>query len=99
MFFKQKTIRLKGKAYTEFRAKVFEKYGGKCQKCRCKAPLYDQDGQFSWKTCGHVSHIKGRGAGGGDVMENVKWLCPKCHLQGEHGLNFGSNKDTGELWG
>ena len=87
-FFKEKTVRLEGKAYTKFREEVFIKFGGICQKCKKFFPLRDNSGQFDFFNCGHVSHIKGVGAGGGDVIENVKWKCYPCHIKKEHGLKF-----------
>ena len=34
----------------------------------------------------HVHHIKSRGAGGGDVPENLISLCPECHAEVHAGL-------------
>jgi len=89
-FFKKNPVRLSGRKYTEFRQKVFEKYAGICQVCFNYAPIRDHDGQFSFKTCGHVSHIKGVGSGGSDTIDNVTWKCYDCHIIGEHGLKFNS---------
>lgn len=79
---KPKRVRLKGKAYTEFRKAVYEREQGICQGCRQYAPLL-WGGVFNEYRCGHVSHKKSRGAGGGDTMDNVKWLCFDCH-RAEH---------------
>jgi len=32
----------------------------------------------------HMAHIQGRGAGGGDVLENVYTKCMDCHMGLEH---------------
>ena len=83
MFPKKKAIRLKGKAYTLFRKAVYERARGMCDECGLPAPLLD-DGRFNVFTCGHVAHIRSRGAGGGDTLDNVKWKCWECHLVLEH---------------
>ena len=85
---KRKRIKLKGKAKTEFRKQVFEKYSGTCQSCGRFAPLYDRDGVFDVFLCGHVSHIKSTGSGGEDIFSNVKWECYNCHINGKHGLKW-----------
>lgn len=96
MFFKNKTIRLYGKERSELRKKVFERDKGKCQECGCSAPLYDVDNQFDRIHCGHMCHIKSTGAGGEDTLENVRWLCSKCHGK-EHGTRFTKNVDFMEI--
>lgn len=82
---KKKAVRLKGKAYSAFRKEVYERENGVCQECETYAPLFDVYGQFNEFTCGHVSHIKSRGSGGSDTLDNVKWKCFKCHNIKEHG--------------
>jgi len=77
-------VRLKGKAYAEFRRQVYEDCLGKCAECGQYAPL-GISGLFDLRLCGHVAHIKSHGSGGGDTIDNVRWLCAKCHLEGEHG--------------
>lgn len=81
---KPETTRLKGLKYKAFREQVFQHYEGICAECGDFAPLYDYEGVFDIWVCGHVAHIKSRGAGGGDVIENVRWKCPSCHLNKEH---------------
>jgi len=71
---KPKTIRLKGKALENLRREVFERDRGFCQQCGV---------WVSWKD-GHMAHIKSRGAGGEDAMENTVWKCPYCHIFLEH---------------
>lgn len=84
---KPKTIRLKGKAYTEFRKSVHDRAGGECEQCGRHAPLL-VDGRFHPIYCGHVSHKKSIGAGGNDILDNVCWHCPKCHGM-HHGPRWG----------
>lgn len=74
-FPKPKRIRLKGKAMEALRVEVFARDKGICQNC----------GKYvSWYN-GHLTHIKSRGAGGDDSMENCLWKCPDCHIRIEHG--------------
>ena len=89
---KPKTTRLKGKGKTEFRKKVFNRSSGFCEDCGVYAPLLDNDGLFDVFMCGHVSHIKSYGAGGGDTLDNVKWKCYNCHINKEHGPKFSKLK-------
>jgi len=89
---KEKPIRLKGKAYTEFRKKVFGRAFGNCETCKGHAPLLWY-GVFNEITCGHVHHVKSRGAGGEDVLsEDVVWLCYNCHLK-THGPKWSKKND------
>lgn len=86
---KPKTIRLKGAAYKELRRQAWERAGGLCEKCGNPAPLYNSQGWFDIFECGHLCHIKSRGAGGGDTLCNVTWGCYSCHIDGEHGPRWG----------
>lgn len=81
---KPHTIRLKGKAYEKFRLEVWKRAGGRCEICGAWSPLRDRDGVFDVFTSGHISHIKSRGSGGSDTLDNVKWSCFKCHSK-HHG--------------
>ena len=90
-FHKTKPIRLKGKAYQEFRGQVYDATEGFCEDCGVWAPLLDSDGVFDVFTCGHISHIKSRGAGGGDTLDNAKWKCFNCHIVKEH-IKGGKNE-------
>ena len=82
---KPKTIRLKGKAYTKFRLEVYEREEGLCQDCGVFVPALI-DGRFDEFLCGHVAHIKSRGACGGDTHDNVKWKCFKHHRREHDGI-------------
>jgi len=77
---KPKTIRLEGQAYTAFRKEVCDRAHSRCEICGKYAPLLI-DGYFDLYGCGHVSHIKSRGAGGSDTLDNVKWSCSDCHYK------------------
>ena len=79
--------RLTGKAKTELRRQVYERDRGRCQGCGIFVPISDQDGNFNLWTCGHRAHIKSKGSGGDDSLENSRWLCYTCHIDngGEHG--------------
>jgi 5-methylcytosine-specific restriction endonuclease McrA len=79
---KPKTVRLKGKAYTQFRIDLYNFYNGRCVDCDRWVPLYD-NGYFDPFICAHVSHIKSRGAGGGDTFDNCTIKCFECHRK-EH---------------
>jgi len=86
---KQIPLRLKGKAKTEFRKKVYAEKGPACNNCGGYAPLYVEDysGRETYieGRCGEVSHIKSTGSGGPDTMENVGWECWPCHRIEKHG--------------
>ncbi len=83
-FPKPHSIRLHGKAYANFRRQVAKRAGYHCEECGRFAPVLDWDGVFDVFTCGHVSHKKSRGAGGGDTLENSMWKCYECHIGLEH---------------
>ena len=88
---KTTAVRLKGKAKTAFRRQVYEHFRGICQACGTFAPLRDAEGQMDVFSTGHIAHLKSRGAGGSDILENVTWKCPVCHLQKEHGLKWSAS--------
>ena len=92
---KTKPVRYKGTARTKFRRKIGKNAHEICQSCGCWAPLYLADGTFDLFSCGHLSHLKGYGAGGGDVPENVKWQCYKCHIELKHSLRWTGKKEAG----
>ena len=63
-------IRLKGVDLARLRRACFERDVWACVRCG--------DG-ISWVS-GHMAHIKSRGAGGSDVLENIRTLCAECHM-------------------
>lgn len=81
---KKKRTELKGKAYSNLRKALYDRAGGRCENPECKnkgkpLPLFDSEGQFDIFSCGHVSHIKSKGAGGDDSMENCLYECFSCN--------------------
>lgn len=82
---KPKTTRLKGKKLRALRQACYDRAGGCCEECGAPTPW--SGGVF---TRGHMAHIKSRGSGGSDTIENIRWLCPQCHVGdgGEHGLRW-----------
>ena len=86
---KNKPIRLKGKAYSDLRYAVWLRDGGRCQMCCAYVRLNLPNGGYDVFSCAHLAHIKSRGSGGADTMENTRILCPECHLNRDHGTRFG----------
>ena len=86
---KNKPVRLKGKKKAEFKARVYKRDGGKCQDPKCDTPDRVLPRSGSVFEFAHLSHIKSYGAGGGDTMDNVKWKCNHCHIEIEHGPQWG----------
>ena len=62
-------IRLKGEALAALRRECFTRDGWACVDCGVKV---------SWVS-GHMAHIQSRGAGGSDVIGNVRTKCGDCH--------------------
>ena len=73
---KPKRIKLSVKGYQELREEACKRAMGHCESC------------FSWcpMSNGHLHHVRSRGAGGGDVIDNVMWLCYMCHDKEHRGL-------------
>lgn len=67
------TVRLRGPEMSKLREEAWHRSGGFCE--------------FKYRGClgyvpwlyGELAHLKGRGAGGGDSIDNVKWSCSPCH--------------------
>jgi hypothetical protein len=81
---KPQRTKLNSKDYSELRKELFKRAKGRCENPKCPKgrpylPLLDRDGQFDIFTCGHVSHIKSKGAGGDDSMENCLYECYTCN--------------------
>jgi hypothetical protein len=83
---KPKRIKLTGKKYTEFRRELCHQANSTCETCGEYAPLL-WNGVFDEYWCGHVSHIRSRGAGGNDDFENCKWQCFDCHRAKHDGMS------------
>lgn len=71
----EKRIKLKGKEMEALRRECFKRDKYTC--VQCEKPV-------SWAS-GHMAHIKSKGAGGSDILENVRTKCRECHLNLEHG--------------
>jgi hypothetical protein len=84
-----KPVRLKGKAMEALRRECFERDGYRCQHlinlrgnmAICAKTVVWERG--FWDS-GHMAHIKSRGAGGGDTLDNVVTKCAFCHIVREH---------------
>jgi 5-methylcytosine-specific restriction endonuclease McrA len=67
-------IRLKGEALAALRRQCFTRDGWSCVDC----------GRGIGWASGHMAHIKSRGSGGSDVIENVRTKCGDCHDAEHH---------------
>ena len=74
-------VRLTGKALEDLRYECFLRWGGIC--CGCGVHISDLFPDWHGRKY-HMAHIVGRGAGGSDVISNVRALCGDCH-RAEHG--------------
>ena len=71
LFPKHTPVRLKGKAVGELRQQCFERDHFRCVLCGSQYNL-------------QMDHIKSRGLGGGDTLDNVQTLCGgpnSCHAK------------------
>ena len=72
------TVRLTGTAMLRLRRDCWLRDGGYCQECKVFTSYFAR-----WEGDPHaydMAHIKSRGAGGSDVLENVRTLCHECHM-------------------
>jgi hypothetical protein len=72
-------VRLTGLDLEALRIDCWNKCERKCVVCL--RPLRLFSGGFDSM---HMAHVQGRGAGGGDVIENVVAKCMDCHIGLEH---------------
>jgi 5-methylcytosine-specific restriction endonuclease McrA len=72
-------VRLYGKAKSALRLECYKRDGGCCVECRKPLPF---DGPLKLRA--HMAHIVGLGAGGSDVLSNVRTLCYIDHIEKEH---------------
>ena len=76
---KRKTVvRLRGAEMAELREKVWKRDGCRCVDCDLLLSLIATPGSPNRM---ELSHIKSRGAGGADTMENTCSRCPECHAK------------------
>jgi len=81
-------IRLRGPALTALRKLCWARDRGVCQECGC---LLFWEPRFPGDPRAYdMAHIKSRGAGGSDVIDNVRALCHADHMR-EH--NKGRNHE------
>ena len=80
-------VRLDGDGMARLRAQRFEMDGYRCQHIRLPntQASYKCLRRVTWEN-GHLAHVKSRGAGGGDTIENTVTKCAGCHLVREHVL-------------
>lgn len=74
-------VRLTGQAMAILRRDCWERSASRCQDCgkfTLWRPRFDGD-----PLAYDMAHIKSRGAGGSDTLDNVKTLCHTCHMR-EH---------------
>lgn len=73
-------IRLTGEHLAWLRRACWLRDEGFCRVCRC---MTNPDAPAWAPNKYDMAHIKSRGAGGSDTLENVRTLCHKCHMR-EH---------------
>ena len=71
-------VRLYGKDMEALWEAMYERDKGRCQKCQVYVSRYSNDSLQA-----EMAHIKARGAGGSDTLDNVRLLCRACHRR-EH---------------
>ncbi len=83
----EKKERLKGQRLQYQRQQLHDREKGLCQGCKKYFPVTIGDAHgrqvFDKFRCGHRSHIKSRGAGGKDNLDNLMWHCFYCHMDWE----------------
>lgn len=80
MAFPKGNVRLSGKDLGELRKACLKRDKSKCRECGDSV----SDSFPAWHPKkAHMAHIKSRGAGGADVIGNVRTLCGECH-RAEH---------------
>lgn len=80
---KPETKKVRGKRISLQRQELHDREGGLCQGCGKYFPVtienYKGNQVFDKFRCGHRSHIKSKGAGGPDELDNMLWHCFWCH--------------------
>lgn len=74
-------VRLTGKALEALRRQCWDRDESRCQWDGCGRWCRWERG---FSDSGHMAHRHGRGAGGSDVLDNVRVLCGEHHLINEH---------------
>lgn len=74
-------VRRKGAALEQLRRQCWLQHNETCQNCGERVYY---TARFAGDPLAYdMAHIKSRGAGGSDTLENVRCLCHSCHMQ-EH---------------
>lgn len=60
------------------RHEVFDRSGGFCEELGCNRQI-DEELPSEHPNALHVHHIKTRGKGGAENMDNLQALCTRCH--------------------
>jgi hypothetical protein len=87
-------IRLDAAGMAKLRHEAWLRASGLCQLqlpgCEVFTSLHNSYLSSYWNLCnpGQLAHIKSRGAGGEDMLDNVLWSCASCHLKSH---NAGGN--------
>jgi 5-methylcytosine-specific restriction endonuclease McrA len=72
-------VRLTGPDLAKLRRDCWERDKGLCQNCGIPT-LYNA--RFDGDPIAYdMAHIRSRGAGGSDVLENTQALCHSCHMK------------------
>jgi hypothetical protein len=79
-FPKDQVVRVKGKAMEALRIACYLRDGGRCVIC---ATITWLNAPEEHPRKADMAHVKSRGAGGQDILSNVRNLCHRCHTR-EH---------------
>ena len=80
MFPKNAPERLDAEDMEILRSARYIQDGGRCVDCERRVSLNDKGPRPRM----HLAHVTGRGANGGDTIENTRTKCGDCHLVREH---------------
>ena len=91
---RMKNVRLTGDPLTQLRIDCLRRDRMKCTECGRRV----RDDVPDWLPYkAHMAHIKSRGAGGSDTLDNVRTKCGQCHTVEEHsGGKVVPRVETGE---
>lgn len=91
--FPKGTVRLSGRELETLRLACLQRDKGRCRECGAKV----SDQLPAWHPLSYdMAHIRSRGAGGADELNNVKTNCHGCHMKA-HGGQGVANKGHLEL--
>ena len=72
-------VRLRGKALKKLRQELFERDRHRCVDCGSWVAWDEYDAEMLGVPIGEMCHIKSRGAGGSDTLDNVVLRCRRDH--------------------